>query len=129
MLTYIPKELITDELAYQLVDRLYDNSPALETDKDEYVQLLQNGTYILWGYNNALIVGKTRRNYERQLILELDTATLAGEFDGDFKEALNQIEYEAKLSGVDIIIIKGRDAWRKIHKDYDHYCTTIYKEL
>ncbi|QEG09201.1 hypothetical protein CPT_Phriendly_049 [Vibrio phage Phriendly] len=76
-----------------------------------------------------MIVGKTRKNYLRQLVLELDTATLTGEFEGSFKEALSQIEYEAKLSGINIIIIKGRDAWRKVHKDYDHYCTTIYKEL
>lgn len=129
MLTYIPKELITDELAYQLVDRLADKSPAFDCDPDEYVQFLQNGKYILWGYKNALIVGKTRKNYLRQLVLELDTATLVGEFDGNFKEALDAIEYEAKLSGIDIVIIKGRDAWRKIYKDYSHYCTTIYKEL
>lgn len=129
MLTYIPKELITDELAYQLVDRLHESSPAFDTDPDEYVQFLQNGTYLLWGFENALIVGKTRKNYLRQLVLELDTATLVGEFDSEFKLALDQIEHEAKLSGVDIVVIKGRQGWKKIFKDYNHYCTTIYKEL
>ena len=130
MLFYIPVELRTEQLAVKVFERILECSPAFEdNDPDKYVDSIMDDSFILWGYENIFIVGKPYTNYYREKCLELDTATIEGKFTGSFKEALSQIEKEAKLSDIDKIIIRGREGWRKVYPDYKHFMTTLYKEL
>lgn len=129
MLTMIPHTKITYELAEQVVEKIQAASPCFEVDPDVYIENLMSGFYLMWGHENAVLIGKVVMTPDRVKVLELDTACLWGTYKGDFREALSQVEKEAKMAGINRIVIKGREGWRKIHRDYSHYCTTIYKEL
>lgn len=90
--------------------------------------LVTEGPGQFWATETGALI--TKLNSYPGGAITCETYAAAGDMASLLSELKPAIEAWAKSCGCShCLITAGRPGWRKVHPDYAHYQTTIYKEL